>query len=461
MSRASPRLGPANAPTQMARWRMAMYALPAVPMAMLSIPIPLMIPAFFAKEFGLSLTVIGTLLFVARVFDFVIDPLLGRMSDMTRSRYGKRRPWMVAGAPLVMAGSALLFMPPENASGLYLVGTSMLIYLGASMLGLAYSAWGAEVVTTYHGRTKLAGFREFAAIVGVLLAAVIPAVTAYYGHGLDRFTMAIIGSAIIVLTPLCVFGALRGVKEPAKTVTVHAEVPLLKALAQLYVNIPFRILCVGFVFIQIGASVSSATLVFYISYYLQQPELIGPVLVVSFVSILLFVPVWIRISRIIGKHRSVAISLIIVALGSSFAIFMMRPGDGMYFLILMAILGASSAAYMTLPVGIMGDVIDYDTLLNRGQRGGMFFGVWAFAQQISPAIAVGATLPLLNWLGFDPTYANDEKAAEAVRYVFCFGPLPFFLTGALLLFGFPIDARKHDIIRRRLEARQARQVGNI
>jgi Na+/melibiose symporter-like transporter len=453
LSPPDPRKKPAG---EISAWRMAAYALPALPVAFLYLPLPILIPPFYAQHLGLSLTTIGTFLFASKIFDFVIDPFLGRLSDRTRTRWGRRRPWMVAGAPIMMLGSALIFMPPGEVSGLYLMLGSMAIYLGASMLGLAYSAWGTEVVESYHGRARLAGFRETATLVGTLMAAGIPSVTAIWGHGIDRFTMAIVGWGTILLTPPCIWAALRFVPDPPTPPRSIAEPPLREMIVQVYRNLPFRLLAIAYLAFTIGISMTNAVLVFFITYYLGQPQLVGPVLGLSFLSVLAFVPIWVRISRKIGKHKAAGWSLLIGIVGSALFASMLRPGDGYWFLALMVVIGAASAAFLTLPIGIMGDVIDYDEMKNGEQRGGLFFGVWAFAQQIAPAIAIGATLPFLHWLGFEPSRANDPSALQALRWVYCFGPFPFYLVGAILLLRFPIDARRHAIIRRRLDRRQQR-----
>lgn len=438
----------------MALWRMAIYGLPALPMAFLFIPVALMVPAFYAEQFGLSLSVVGFFLFISRAFDMLIDPALGRLSDVTQSRWGRRRPWMVIGAPIMMLGTALIFIPPDWANGVYLMIASMVIYFGASMLGLAYSAWGTEVVDTYYGRAKLAGFRETFNIVGILLAVSIPAITALYGHGVDRYTMSIMGWAAILMTPPAIWAALRWVPEPPTMPKAPAEKPWWPTVREIFGNFAFRCLCTSLVLLSIGSSIASATLIFYISYYLGQPELIGPALLVSFIAVLLFVPVWVRISRKIGKHKAVAYSLFIAIVCSSGVAFQLRPGDGWLFVGLMAVLGAASSAFLTLPVSIMGDVIDYDTLKTGDQRGGIYFGIWAFAQQIAPAIAVGTVLPMLDWFGFSASPENSPEALNALRYVYCLVPLPFYVVGGVLLLWFPLDDRRHGIIRRRLETRR-------
>ena len=438
----------------MPAWRMGIYALPAIPMAFLFVPLTALLPAFYAQELGVSLTAVGGFLLVSRLFDMGIDPALGRLSDMTRSRWGRRKPWMVLATPILMLGSWLVFMPPANATGFHLLVATSVIYLGASMLGLAYSAWGAEVVETYHGRSRIAGFREAANVLGIVIASMVPAITGLYGHGVDRFTMSVMGWILIAMTPITVWAALRFIPEPPAP--PHVPSPWLKTLATLLRNKPFRLLCIAYVVLNIGASIATATLIFFISHYLKQPEVIGPVLLASFGSVLAGVPFWVWISRRIGKHRAAGISLFIAMSLSGIVAMQLQPGDGWLFVGLMALCGVTSAAFLTLPLGIMGDIIDYDTLKTGEARGGLFFGVWAFFQQISPAIAVGITLPLLESLGFSAKGGNDAEALRALKYVYCLGPLPFMLAGAVMFMSFPIDARRHGVIRRRLEARKAR-----
>ncbi len=448
--------GAADDGNELSKWQMTAYALPALPVSFLYIPLPILIPVFYSEQLGLSLATVGTFLFAAKLFDFFVDPMLGRLSDKTRSRFGRRRPWIVAGAPIMMVGAALVFMPPEEVSGWYLMASTMLVYFGASMLGLAYSAWGAEVVRSYQGRARLAGFREVASLIGMLIAGLVPTIAATMGHGVDRFTMSIVGWVVLILTPLSIWAALRFVPDGPPLAESSAEPKFGEMLRQVSKNAPFRLLCIGFFVLTIGISVTNSVLVFFIAHYLQAPELIGPVLMISFVMVLLFVPVWVRVSRRIGKHRAAGYSLLVAVICSSVFAFMLQPGDGYLFLILMAVLGAVSAAFMTLPVGIMGDVIDYDMLKHGVNRGGVFFGMWAFAQQVAPALAIGATLPFLSYIGFEPSGANSPEALQGLRYVYCFGPLPFYVIGAIMLLRFPIDARRHAIIRRRLDGREAR-----
>jgi GPH family glycoside/pentoside/hexuronide:cation symporter len=445
-----------EAPKELPLHLIAIYALPSVTLSFLFVPLVAMLPAFYAQELGMSLAAVGAVLLISRSADLVLDPLIGKLSDTTRSRWGRRKPWMWAGTPVLMIGAALIFMPMPMgmAPWLYLLIASLVIYLGGSILGLSYSAWGAEVVSSYHGRSKVAAAREVAAVLGIVIASAVPAITALSGHGVDRFTMGLLGWMIIIITPLTVWASTRFVAEPVSV--ERAQPNWGKQLISLFKNKPFAVLCIAFLVMNFGSSIATSTLIFFITHYLRQPEVIGPVLLGSFISVMAFVPFWVWVSRRIGKHRAAGISLLL-AIGINMAVAtFLQPGDGWWFVAAMSVAGACSAGFLTLPLGMMGDIIDYDTLKTGATRGGLYFGIWSFCQKLSPALAVGVTLPFLTWVGFDPANKGDQAGLEALKYVYALGSAPLFIIGALLLLIFPIDARRHGIIRRRLDAREAR-----
>lgn len=442
--------------SDMAFWRIVVYGLPALPAAFLYVPLTTLLPAFYAQELGISLAAVGGFMFISRIFDIVIDPMLGHWSDQTKSPWGRRKPFLILATPITMLGAWLVFMPPEGATGLHLLLATAVIYFGASMMGLAYSAWGAEIVEHYHGRSKVAGVREVANVLGIVIAAAIPAITGLYGHnGVDRFTMSIMGVAMMVITPITVLAAVALV--PEKPAPVQAQMPWWPAMTSLMANKPFRLLCIVFFIINFGASITNTTLVFYISHYLKQPEVIGPVLLASFTFVMLGVPFWVWVSRHIGKHKAAGISLFIAISLNGILAMQIAPGQGWLFVALMCLLGITSSAFLTMPIGIVGDIIDYDTLKTGQSRGGLFFGIWALFQYMSPALAIGLTLPALEYFGFTATGENSPAALQALKYMFILAPLPFFLGGALMFFLFPIDARRHGIIRRRIDARKRRE----
>lgn len=444
---------PAGA-SEISSWLLSIYALPSIPIAFLYYPVAILMPNFYASALHVSLTSIGVFLLVSRGIDVILDPMIGKWSDGTRASIGRRKIWMLLGSPLIMVGAYLLFLPPVAPTGWYLLIASFVIYAGGSSVGLPYSAWGTELAETYNGRARMAGYREAAGVVGGVLAALVPAITGYFGHGVDRFTMGILGGLIILLTPLTVIIAVFFVAEPPARKRV--EIKWLKAVPDLFRNGPFRVLCGAYVLFNIGASVTSATMVFYLSDYLREPTIFGPALLTLTVTTILSVPLWLYISRRVGKHRAIAYSLFAVMALFVLVIPQLHAGQGLAFVVALGVMGVACSGYVTLPIGVIGDVIDFDTLKHRLPRGGLYWGVWSFAQKVTPVFSIAVTLPLLQWFGFHPGGHNSQNALLALKYAFCFGGVPFLVAGGLLLLVYPLDERRHGIIRRRLLARERR-----
>ena len=138
----------------------------ALPLAALNLPFYVYLPTFYVRDLGIDLAVVGGILLVARVLDVVTDPIIGTLGDRTSTRFGRRRPWVLASVPLLLLASWQLFLPPDDAGGLYLFVWSSLAYLAWTMILLAYSAWGAELSPDYNERSRIFGARESFVISG-------------------------------------------------------------------------------------------------------------------------------------------------------------------------------------------------------------------------------------------------------------------------------------------------------
>jgi len=135
------------------------YGLPGLPLATVLLPLFVYLPTFYAESLGLGFAVVGSLLLVARLTDMVTDPLVGVLSDRFGWPLGRRRSWMLLGVPLLMIAAHRLFLPPDDAGAAYLLEWSIAAYLGATLVQLPYSAWGAEISGDYNERSRISGTR--------------------------------------------------------------------------------------------------------------------------------------------------------------------------------------------------------------------------------------------------------------------------------------------------------------
>ena len=135
------------------------YSLTDLPVALSIFPVIVFIPRFYASDVGVPLTLVGTIMIAVRIFDVITDPLMGYLSDHTRSRFGRRRPWILAATPIMMVSIYQLFLPPAGAGGTHMLVWSLALSVATTMMLIPYYAWGAELSTNYNERSRIAGAR--------------------------------------------------------------------------------------------------------------------------------------------------------------------------------------------------------------------------------------------------------------------------------------------------------------
>ena len=154
-----------------------------LPLAVIGYPLSIWIPAHYSGGLGLSLATVGTILMLARLTDVVTDPLMGELSDRWRTRIGRRRPWLLMGAPVMMLGVYQLFMPPEGVGLVYFLVWLSVFFLGSTMIALPHRAWGAELSPDYHQRSRVTAAREIYVLVGLMVAAAVPMIVEIRADG--------------------------------------------------------------------------------------------------------------------------------------------------------------------------------------------------------------------------------------------------------------------------------------
>ena len=156
--------------------RSAIYAHGSIgiPLAVIGYPLAIWIPAHYSGGLGISLATVGTILMLARFTDVLTDPLMGEISDRWQTRFGRRKPWLLVGMPVMMYGVYRLFIPPEDVGIWYFLVHLTLFFLGSTIIALPHRAWGAELSTDYHQRSRVTASREFFVLSGLMLAALVP-----------------------------------------------------------------------------------------------------------------------------------------------------------------------------------------------------------------------------------------------------------------------------------------------
>jgi Na+/melibiose symporter-like transporter len=432
---------------------LAAYAAPALALAIPTIPVAVLLPAFYAETIGLSLAAVGTALAAARLTDVVTDPMVGALSDRWRSRFGRRKPMMALGAPLAGIALWLLFVPPDDATALYLALSAGLLYLGWTMLAVPYAAWGAELSTDYRERARITLIREGAQMAGILLALLVPvlAVSASQGDALRLIVLITLAGGAAALA----MAFIRLPDRPEGSNTAGAGL----AWRLLATNRPFLRLLVAWFVNSLANGFPMVLFAFFVTHALAGGEAERNfLLLLYFASGLVGVPLWLWLAARFEKHRVWCGAMIFNCIAFASAC-LLGPGDIAAFAAICVATGLALGADLALPPAIQADVVDYDTLRSRRRRAGLYFALWNMATKLALAAAVGIAFGLLDSAGFD---AKAEEQTETARnaLVLLYAAAPIFLKSiaVMLTYGFPIDAGRQAVIRRRLQQREDRDV---
>lgn len=428
------------------------YGLPGLPVGALGVPLFIFLPTFYSQEVGLSLAAVGGVLLAARLWDMVTDPVIGALSDRTRSRFGRRRPWMVAAVPLVMLAVWMIFRPPEDAGVLHLLVWSLLLYLGWTMIQLPHGAWGAELSDDYDERSRIAGAREGFVVVGTLLAAGTPVLIGIDGDVRPGAALAALAVALMVVLPLTIGIAAAAV--PDHRTAARNPVPWSQSRRLLLENKPFLRLILAYLINGLANGLPATLFLLFVEHVLVAPERQGELLFVYFLCGIIGVPFWLWVARRLGKHRTWCTAMTLNA-----AIFATVPllgaGDGDLFLAICIATGLCLGADLTLPSAIQADVVDVDTAKGGGRRTGLYFAFWGMATKLALALAVGIGFGLLDVAGFDASDTNDADALLALALLY--GGLPVLLKSVAiaLMVRFPLDREAHADLSEQIRRKQS------
>jgi glycoside/pentoside/hexuronide:cation symporter, GPH family len=436
---------------------LAVYALPALPLAILALPFYVVVPAFYAQVVGLPIATVGQALLLVRIVDALSDPLAGALADRWRPRFGRRRLWVLVAAPLVALAAARVLLAPARADAAYLALWGSLLSVAWTACLVPYMAWGAELSRSYGGRTRVAAFRESLTVAGTLIALAAPAALPRLGFDGQQAVLAAFAVAIGAGLPLAALIAVAWVPEPVQRGGPGLAARRLspgEGLRHMLANRPFLRLLAAF-FVNGFANGLPATLfLFFVGDRLAAPAAAGPLLVLYFVCGVAGVPIWFTLARRMSKHRAWALGMVLAASAFSAAAFL-GPGDVAPFASICVVTGLALGADVVLPASIQADVIDIDTAACGEERAGLYLAVWALATKLALAVAVGLAFPLLGLFGFDP--ANGLSTGEGLAALaFLYGGLPVLLKfGAIaLMWRFPLDESVMAEVAARIATRQ-------
>jgi Na+/melibiose symporter-like transporter len=413
------------------------YGLMGFPLAFAALPLYVILPNHYAREFGVPLATLGAVLLGARLFDAVIDPALGRLTDRLFARSTAAVLALGAAAALVLAiGFALLFFPLVREPGalvFWATAMLMLTYAGYSALSVAHQSWAAMLGGNEAQRSRIVAWREGLGLLGVVTASVLPVLL-----GLPVTT-----AVFFVALVLGWWGWQRSVRpvtlmpyEASETFTTPTSV------WQPFRQAGFRRLLAVFMLNGIASAIPATLVLFFIQDKLAAPASFEPLFLGSyFLCAALSIPLWLAVVKRIGLARSWLVGMV---LAMSVFVWASQVGDGqmLAFALICALSGVALGADLALPSALLAGVIQSnrahassDQDMPTADPGtGAYFGWWSFATKLNLALAAGLALPLLDLFGYAPG-VRDAAALNALVVAYCVLPcvLKALAAGALYL----------------------------
>lgn len=378
------------------------YGLLGLPLAFAALPIYVHVPRFYASTTGMELALLGGILLGARLLDAFSDPWLGWLAD----RLPRRQMLALALVPFCVGFVALL-NPPQTQGALWLLASLALTYLGYSAATIAYQAWGADVGVDSALRTRLTAAREGFGLLGVVLAAALPAwLASSLDQGIARLSWLL--PPLLLIAALTTFACVaRGSPQTA------APAALLASLRRVLADTAFRRLLLVFIANGIAAALPATLFLFYVTDVLQAEAASGFLLALYFVAGAASLPLWVRLAGCWGRTRAWLVAMGLAMLSFAGAA-LLGPGDVPAFTVICLLSGLALGADLALPAAIAAD------LGERQGQAGACFGVWNFVAKLNLALAAGLALPLLGWLGYVP---GGTQALPALTFAYALLPL--------------------------------------
>ncbi len=435
------------------------YAAPAFALAVVGIPIYVYIPKFYTDVVGVNIAAVGYLLLAVRMFDAVTDPAIGVLSDRTRTRFGRRRPYIAGGALILAVSMFLLFNPPGGSvlfETLWFGIGVFALFLFWTIVTVPYESLGPEITFNYDERTALFGLRDGALIAGTLVAVSSPAAVAWAfslasdaaGERAKFFWISVIYAPLVVA--FC-WWCVVSIQEIAPA-QAEQKIGWLRASRGLRQNRPFGILLVSYTISAFGNNLPATLILFYVQYVLGS-EHADFFLLLYFVTGVLFLPGWIALSRWLGKKWT-WLSAIIINTGAFFGVFLLGPGDTTLYGILVFVSGIGFGATVALPSAIQADVIDYDELLFGSRREGLYIGIWSVTKKLAAALGVGVSLSILGLVGYEPNVEQSSRVVFTLRVLYALVPCICNALAFFVLLRYPISKQVHEDIRTAIDRRK-------
>jgi GPH family glycoside/pentoside/hexuronide:cation symporter len=401
---------------------------------------------YLTDTVGLAAGLAGLAGMIGKVWDAVTDPLMGYVSDRTRSPWGRRRPYLLFGA-LPMALAMWFFFTSPSISDprlltLWAAGALILLNTAGTIINIPYSSLTPELTSDYHERTSLNGYRFGCAVFGTLIgaAAVQPIVERFSDRRAGFSALGAMLGGLIMLTTLLTF---FGTREKRHSVEDYPTESFFATYGAVFRNRPFVFLLLTYALHIMGITFLQSILVYYVKYIYGREDLAYLSMGLLLLTAMVFIPVSVLVSKYIGKKRTYQICFAILASCCTLIFFLGHRLGIPFFIGLMVYAGIGVGFSYVAPFAMVPDTIEFDAVKSGERKEGAYYGMWTFVSKLGTALAISLSGLVLDLGGYAADVLQKAGSLLAIRIIA--GPLPALtLLGAFLLIQlYPIDERTY------------------
>lgn len=391
-----------------------------------------LVPFYLTTVLGIAATTAGLLVFAAKCWDIVSNPLMGILSDRTETRWGRRRPYLILGALIAGASFAVLFSlgrTPLADDAVVLVAVLVLVGTGYTIFNVPYMAMPAEMIDDYRERTRMMSYRVFFIGIGTLVGgAAGQRIAELFGGGAVGYSMMgiCIGAGIVFFMSCAFFGTAKA----RFTLKERTPVAFMDQLRTGFANRPFVAL-IATKFTQLfGLFTSTATVIFVVRFVIGHENPGTWMLyygVFSMGAQILTIPLWLRICRSIEKQRTYVVATVL------FCVVMLSwlvagPEEPLWIFCLRAMLkGVAASGLLLMGQSMLPDAMEYDFRRTGMRREGIFSALYSFVEKIAAALAPSILLFVYAAYGFSSKApVQSPEAVEGIRVAAALLPCLYF-----------------------------------
>jgi GPH family glycoside/pentoside/hexuronide:cation symporter len=465
--------------------RMLLYSMSGFGIGCADFIVAVYLLKYYTDHVALSASLAGIALMIGKLIDGVSDPVMGFVSDRTKTRWGRRRPWFLVGAAPFALSFIAMFSAVEGWSQLqlflWLLSWNVLFWSAQTVINVPHAALAGEMVERHDERNAIMGWREAMQQLGLLVGASAPllvlnslqgsAVESALASGMSEGAARAVGfvargeahgtmawqfaSLVFVGVLLAFFGT----REPRRPRTPPRE-SIFGDFADTLKSPPFRLFIVIFLFEQIVSGLS-ATLVLYTIRdwwgFTGRHEML--LIMAYLLSAVASIPLWVRLGRGMEKARIFAIGSFISAATLLGATLVPLYGMGLAYAGLIGA-GVGMGGRSVMAMSTMPDIIDDDEWRTRTRKDGAYFGMWSLTRKLARALSIGAAGLGLSFWGYqEGALEQPESAIRGIVWMFSIIPALAAAVCGLLFLRFPITRAVHESTLRELDRRRASSGG--